>query len=72
MTIFYYLCVNFVNELPLIDGVKNLETVDEQLSSGPAVNDRAEKDAIDDDTEPPPCYSELFEKPLSPSNPKII
>ena len=62
---------NGPKELPLIDGVKNLETDEGPQSSGSIVIDGSEKDIIDDDTEPPPCYSELFEKPLTPSNPKI-
>ena len=59
------------NELPLIDGVKCQETVEGQQSSGSVVDNRAEKDIFDDDSEPPPCYSELFEKPLTPSHPKM-
>ena len=59
---------NAPNELPLIDGVKRL-----YVGGGPQMpvsrtNIEEGKDNIDDDSEPPPCYSELFEKPLSPSS----
>ena len=56
------------NQFPLIDGIQNLH-VDggQQRLFSIEHSDSAQTNFDDDDAEPPPCYSELFEKPLSPS-----
>ena len=55
-------------QFPLINGIQNLH-VDggQQRLFSIEHSDSVQTKFDDDDAEPPPCYSELFEKPLSPS-----
>lgn len=62
---------NTRNELPLIDGVKRLNVGRGHQTTVYRMNFEEEKGHIDDDSEPPPCYSELFEKPFNPSGSNI-
>ena len=52
------------NELPLIDGIQSLHSDGRQQR---LFTCEQNENCIDDEAEPPTCYSELFEKPLSPS-----
>ena len=56
------------HELPLIESVTKLHVVDGQSPRGAGLSKTYGEEDLDDEMEPPPSYSELFEKPSQASD----